>query len=109
MEHKRKLRPVLAPHSAEEEAAINRGIAEDPDNPEWTGADFARAKPVWEFPELVAVLQHHGKLGRPPLAEADKKQRVTLYLDPDVLTALKADGKGWQTRANAALRQALGL
>jgi uncharacterized protein (DUF4415 family) len=86
MEHKRKLRPVLAPHSAEEEAAINRGIAEDPDNPEWTDADFARAKPVWAFPELVAVLQH-----------------------PDVLTALKADGKGWQTRANAALRKALGL
>jgi uncharacterized protein (DUF4415 family) len=30
-------------------------------------------------------------------------------LDPDVLTALKADGKGWQTRAKAALRKALGL
>jgi uncharacterized protein (DUF4415 family) len=26
-----------------------------------------------------------------------------------VLERLKADGKGWQTRANAALRQALGL
>jgi uncharacterized protein (DUF4415 family) len=34
---------------------------------------------------------------------------VTLYLDPDVLARLKADGKGWQTRANAALRLALGL
>jgi uncharacterized protein (DUF4415 family) len=43
------------------------------------------------------------------LPEADRKTRVTLYLDPDVLARLKADGKGWQTRANAALRQALGL
>lgn len=109
MEHKLKARPDLAPHSPEEEAAINRGIAEDPDNPEWTEADFVRAKPVWAFPDLVEILQKHGKLGRPPLPKAEKKQRVTLHLDPDVLARLKADGKGWQTRANAALRKALGL
>jgi uncharacterized protein (DUF4415 family) len=47
--------------------------------------------------------------GRPALPEADRKTRVTLYLDPDVLARLKADGKGWQTRANAALRRALGI
>ena len=81
----------------------------DEENPEWTAETSARAKPVWEFPELVAILQHHGKLGRPPLAEADKKHRVTLYLDPDIIARLKADGKGWQTRANAELRRALGL
>lgn len=81
----------------------------DAENPEWTAETSARAKPVWAFPELVAVLQHHNKLGRPPLADADKKQRVTLYLDPDVLKSLKQGGKGWQTRANAALRKALGL
>jgi len=34
---------------------------------------------------------------------------VTLYIDPDVLDRLKQEGKGWQTRANAALRRALGL
>ena len=81
----------------------------DEENPEWTAETSARAKPVWAFPELVAVLQHHGKLGRPPLDQAEKKQRVTLYLDPDVLAQLKQGGKGWQTRANAALRKALGL
>ena len=81
----------------------------DAENPEWTAETSSRAKPVWAFPELVAVLRHHGKLGRPPLAEADKKQRVSLYLDPDVLAALKQGGQRWQTRANAALRRALGL
>ena len=40
---------------------------------------------------------------------AERKRRVTMYLDPDVLDRLKAGGKGWQTRANAALRGALGL
>jgi uncharacterized protein (DUF4415 family) len=81
----------------------------DEENPEWTAETSARAKPVWAFPELVEILQKHGKLGRPPLPEAQKKHRVTLYLDPDILARLKADGKGWQTRANAALRRALGL
>ena len=108
LKDKRSGRMVLLP-TPEEDAAINKGIAEDPDTHELDDDWFERARPVWAFPELVAILQHHGKLGRPPLPDAAKKQRVTLYLDPDVLAALKADGKGWQTRANAALRRALGL
>ena len=104
-----KLRAQRAVITPEEDAAINRGIAEDPDARELDDEWFARAKPVWAFPELVEILQHHGKLGRPPLPDTDKKHRVTLYLDPDIIARLKADGKGWQTRANAALRKALGL
>ncbi len=70
---------------------------------------FAEAQPVWAFPELVETLQKHGKLGRPPLPPEQKKKRVTMYLDPDIIAHLKKDGKGWQTRANATLRKALGL
>ena len=91
------------------ESEIDPASEPDEENPEWTAETSARARPVWDFPELVAILQHHGKLGRPPLPDTDKKHRVTLYLDPDILARLKADGKGWQTRANAALRKALGL
>jgi uncharacterized protein (DUF4415 family) len=32
-----------------------------------------------------------------------------MFLDPDVVAHLKQGGRGWQTRANAALRKALGL
>ena len=81
----------------------------DAENPEWTAETFARARPATAFPELAAILKAHGKLGRPALDAQDRKQRVTLYLDPDILASLKADGKGWQTRANAALRKALKL
>ncbi len=81
----------------------------DTENPEWTDEDVRTARPVWEFPELVEILQKHGHLGRPPLPPEARKRRVTMHLDPDVLAALKAEGKGWQTRANAALRRALGL
>lgn len=95
--------------SDEEDAAVTAAAETDPDNPIWTDKMFAEAKSVWAFPGLVETLQKHGKLGRPPLPDADKKHRVTLYLDPDVLDRLKQEGKGWQTRANAVLRAALGL
>ena len=109
MDHPRAIKPQPIRPTPEEDAKINQGIAEDPDSPELTDEDFARMRPVWDFPDLVADLQKHGHLGRPPLAPEARKKRVTLHLDPDVLDRLKADGKGWQTRANAALRKALGL
>ena len=109
MEQIRKVRPVLDEISDEEDAAITKAALEDPDTWIWTDEDFARARPVSEFPELVAILKVHGKWGRPPLPDTDRKKRVTMYLDPDVLDRLKSDGKGWQTRANAALRKALGI
>jgi predicted RNase H-like HicB family nuclease len=43
-------RPIIRP-TDEEDAAIQRGIDADPDNPEWTAEDFAKARP---FPELLA-------------------------------------------------------
>lgn len=45
--------------------------------------------------------------GRP--RSASPKVLTSLRLDPDVLERLKADGSGWQTRANALLRESLGL
>ena len=66
---------------------------------------FARSKPSSEIPELADLVRR----GRPPLAEDARKQRVTMYLDRDLVAALKADGRGWQTRANALLRKAKGL
>ena len=76
---------------------------------ELTVEDFALFKPITAFPELAEALRRNGYLGRPPLPASERKQRVTLYLDPDILAKLKADGKGWQTRANASLRMALKL
>lgn len=45
--------------------------------------------------------------GRP---KADvTKVSTTIRLDPDVLEKFKADGPGWQSRINEALRRAAGL
>jgi uncharacterized protein (DUF4415 family) len=101
--------PQTGEISGEEDAAITAAANSDPDNPIWTDADFARARPVTDFPDLTDLLTRHGKLGRPPLPPEERKQRVTMYLDRDIIEHLKKNGKGWQTRANATLRKALGL
>ena len=54
-------------------------------------------------------MTHAYRLGRPPLAQDLRKRRVTIMLDPDIIDRLKAGGRGWQTRANALLREALEL
>ena len=51
----------------------------------------------------------YDKCGRPPLPTGQKKQQVTMLLDPDVVAYFKQGGKGWQTRVNEALRKAAGL
>lgn len=45
--------------------------------------------------------------GRPELPEEERKQKVTIMLDRDVVAHFKKDGKGWQTRVNAALREVI--
>ena len=69
-----------------------------------------------EIPELTeewfarADLHEGGKLirrGRPP--KENPKVSVTIRLDADLVKRLRASGRGWQSRANDALRRASGL
>ena len=47
----------------------------------------------------------NARRGRPAgSVKADKKIPTTIRLDADVLNALKASGRGWQTRVNEAIR-----
>jgi uncharacterized protein (DUF4415 family) len=64
------------------EEEIERNAAEDADNPPWTEEEWARARVV--FPQ-----------GKAP---------VTLRLDKDIIAWFKSQGRGYQTRINAALR-----
>lgn len=86
-----------------EEAAIQRGIAADPDAAEWTVEDFTQAHRATDVmpAEVLAGLTPRR---RGPGAKPTKAQ-VTFRLDWDVVEALRASGPGWQTRANEALRK----
>lgn len=45
------------------------------------------------------------KVGRPRLAESEKKQAVSIRLSPEVMNFFKANGKGWQSRIDDALKE----
>ena len=47
--------------------------------------------------------------GRPKLPRELSKKRSSILLDPDAITHFKSEGRGWQTRINAALRKVAGL
>ena len=89
------------------EHQIQRMIASDPDAPEATEDQLAQARPFTEaFPALADAMRKNAG-GRP---KADNpKVAVSLRLDPEVVARFKADGPGWQTRMNRALRDAAGL
>jgi uncharacterized protein (DUF4415 family) len=72
-------------NTPEEEAAINAGIAADPDTYELSDAEFQQLRP-----------------GRP--LGSCKKVQVTLHIDSDVVDKFKASGSGWQTRINEMLK-----
>jgi uncharacterized protein (DUF4415 family) len=42
-----------------------------------------------------------------PTREKENKEAISVRLDPDVLTWLRSTGKGWQTRLNAIVRNAM--
>lgn len=89
------------------EAKVQAMIASDPDAPEATDAQLAQAKPFTEaFPALAEKMRKN--VGGRPKTE-NPKVAVSLRLDPEVVSRFKAEGPGWQTRMNEALRQAAGL
>lgn len=91
-------------HSEEEEARIQAGIDQDPDNPELTDEEVANLRPLAEvLPELAESI----RLSR--VHEEQTTQQVTVRLDNEVVEALKDGGWGWQRRMNAMLRRELGL
>jgi uncharacterized protein (DUF4415 family) len=92
----------------------NKGFPEeevdltDPDNPEWTEADFARALRPEQFPEWM--FEAFPKTPRPASRgpqRAPTKRPISLRVDADVLERYRATGPGWQSRMNDALRKAM--
>jgi uncharacterized protein (DUF4415 family) len=80
-------RPKLIRNTPQEDAAIERGIAADPDTFVPNDEQFAQMKRRGGRP----------KLERPKVA-------VTVRYDADILELFRASGEGWQTRMNNALR-----
>lgn len=74
------------------------------DNPEWTKADFAKARPASEL--LPASLVRGLVRTRRPQKKPTKIP-VSIRLSADVVDHFKAGGPGWQSRLDATLRKVL--
>jgi len=86
---------AMSPHPTEPDLT-------DPENPEWTKADFANAVGPEGLPQEVRSLFPKTR-GRPKKLEA--KVPVSIRLDPDVVGHFRQQGPGWQSRMNDVLRE----
>jgi uncharacterized protein (DUF4415 family) len=83
-------------------AAAPSRLPEDPDFPPLADEFFKNAIVSHSRAELEAKLAARRRRGP---GKAPRKIPATIRFDPDVLAGLRATGKGWQTRANDALRE----
>ncbi|TAL53851.1 BrnA antitoxin family protein [Pandoraea sp.] len=82
--------PKVIMPTDEEDAAINRGIAADPDTYEVPAEDFKKLKPL-------------GQRGRP--RSESPKVLVSIRYDADIVESFRSTGDGWQMRMNNAPRE----
>jgi uncharacterized protein (DUF4415 family) len=75
------------------------------DNPEWTVDAIKSARPVREAHPALAEWSEKRMRGQRGPQRAPVKVPVNLRVDPDVLSAYKATGAGWQTRMTEVLRR----
>jgi uncharacterized protein (DUF4415 family) len=76
------------------------------DNPEWTKADFAKAKQFdgVKMKDLTPEMLARVRKTRGP-QKAQTKMAVSIRLSPEVISHFKAKGPGWQSRIDDALRK----
>ncbi len=84
---------------------MSRPTVTDHDNPEWTDADFARARPVSELPAHIRAAFPRTRGPQ----KAPTKVPVSIRLSPEVIAYFKAGGPGWQGRIDEALRKMAGI
>jgi uncharacterized protein (DUF4415 family) len=91
----------------DEEATSN--ALSDPDNRPLTDEELAAMKPAREvLPELLGeelakeLLKHRG---RPK--KQTRKQQITLRISPEVVEYFRSTGRGWQSRIDQTLQEAV--
>lgn len=82
----------------------------DEESPELDADFFARAKPgVEALPHLLGEEMASRLLRRRGPQKTPTKALISLRLDQDVIDHFRSGGDGWQSRMNAALREAAKL
>ncbi len=73
------------------------------ESPEWTEERLRSSLSFSQLPaEVQAATRRRGKRGP---QKSPTKKLISIRLSADVLTALRAHGRGWQSLADEALRE----
>ena len=97
-----RLKPGHISPTDQEEAEIQRLIAEDPeDSAHWE--DSTPPRPATEVAPHIVEEYRRGR-GK---QKAPTKEKVTVRLDADIVAHFRESGHGWQTRLNDVLRKAV--
>ena len=97
-----KRRKIIRP-TPEEDAEINRQIAEDPDDFEADEEWFKKAKPSAEIIPHILEKYHREKED----LESGKKERLRILVDKEVLDYFRNQGGDWHSRVNEALKKVM--
>ncbi|SMC62037.1 BrnA antitoxin family protein [Rhizobium sp. RU36D] len=94
-----KLPQHLLEITDQEEAEIQREIANDPDDEEVSDENAKRPMSLKDA------------LNRSRVREVSDvpREQISIMLDPDLIDHFKSSGDGWQGRLNDTLRKAVGL
>lgn len=97
------------PLTDEEDMAIRRAAATDPDAPELTDVELAEFRPAKEMlPGILGKANAEALMkrrGRPSLALDERKVSMSMRYNREMLEAFKATGDGWQTRMHDILME----
>jgi uncharacterized protein (DUF4415 family) len=97
------LKPDHISPTDDENAAINAGIAADPDTFELDVEWFRRARPAIEVDPGLAMHSRDASDSQKSLP----KERITIFVDSDIAQHFRSSGSGWQARLNETLRHAV--
>jgi uncharacterized protein (DUF4415 family) len=101
-EARQRARQSVATMTDREDADLTAAARADADNPPLEDDAWKRMRPAVEV-KFKIVARYRGQRGS---QKTPTKQLVSLRIDADVLEYFKAQGPGWQSRMNAALRKA---
>jgi len=82
------------------QAEEGKPVPYDPEVDLYDPNDDAQVQEAWAEGRVTVT-----KMGRPPVAI--KRPTLNMRVDADVMAHLRASGKGWQTRVNKVLREAV--